>query len=436
MRQATARALVVLFTFASLALSACAQPAQPKPEELLRQMADYIGGLPAFSTRINLDMRLQAQGVNNNTTTKIALRLERPNRVALAMEGVVGMTIVSDGKTLTQFVPMVNRYTQREAPADFAALADADGGAVMMGLPAYIIPASGEALYKSLMEGVIKSEYVGNEKVGDIETHRCRFIQENFSWDIWIGAGREPLVHKVVPDFSKQLAAAGEAMKDAKLEYLATFADWNVAPKFTDADFTFTPPAGAEKVESLFEGLAGGQAEGPHPLVGQPAPPFKTVNLKEEPIDLASHAGKDIVMLDFWATWCGPCVQAMPEVVGVAKKFADRGVVFYAVNVAEDAETIGEFLKANELEVPVAMDPEGTITQQYKAEGIPQTVLIGKDGKVQVVHVGFSPNLADELSSQIEELLAGKDLAAATLAEAETANEAKPAEAEQAAEQE
>jgi peroxiredoxin len=421
----------MVFTSASLALSACAQPAQPKPEDLLRQMAEYIGNLQAFSTRINLDMRLQAQGVNNNTTTKIALRLERPNRVALEMEGVVGMTIVSDGKTLTQFVPMVNRYTQREAPADFAALADADGGAVMMGLPAYIIPASGEALYKSLMEGVVKSEYVGKEKVGDIETHRCRFIQENFGWDIWIGAGREPLVHKVVPDFSKQLAAAGEAMKDAKLEYIATFADWNVAPKFTDADFTFTPPAGAEKVDSLFEGLAGEQAEGPHPLVGQPAPPFKTVNLKEEPIDLASHAGKDIVMLDFWATWCGPCVQAMPEVVGVAKKFADRGVVFYAVNVQEDSETISEFLKANELEVPVAMDPEGTIAGQYKAEGIPQTVLIGKDGKVQVVHVGFSPNLADELSTQIEELLAGKDLAAETLAEADPANEEETAQDEQ-----
>jgi hypothetical protein len=108
----------------------------------------------------------------------------------------------------------------------------------------------------------------------------------------------------------------------------------------------------------------------------------------------------------------------MPEIDGVAKKFADRGLVFYAVNVAEDAETVKDFLKSSGLEPPVVMDVDGNITQLYRADGIPQTVLIGKDGKVQVVHVGFADGLADILSQQIEDLLAGKDLAAA----------AKPAE--------
>jgi thiol-disulfide isomerase/thioredoxin len=221
-----------------------------------------------------------------------------------------------------------------------------------------------------------------------------------------------------VPDFSAQFADAEGVMKDTKLEYAALFSDWNVAPRFTDADFAFEPPADAQKVDSLFEGLAGGEA-GPHPLLGQPAPAFKTVGLADQPINLGAHLGKNIVMLDFWATWCGPCVEAMPEVDGVAKKFADRGLVFYAVNVAEDAETINQFLKTSELEVPVAMDPDGAIAQQYQANGIPQTVLIGKDGKVQVVHVGFSDNLANELTSEIEDLLAGKDLAGSVLDEGE-----------------
>lgn len=440
MQKSPAAVLAIVFAFVSLVVSACAQspqapgnaaatPAQgnpPQPEALLRQMADYLGGLPAVSCRIQLDMRLEAQGMKNNMTTKMTMRLSRPNRLAMVLEeGMMGATVISNGQTITQYVPMLNRYTEQAAPASLAELADGSSGA-MLGVPSVIIPVSGESLYKSLTEGVVSSEYVGQEKVGEVACHRLRFVRDDFSWDTWIEAGERPLVHKVVPDFSKQLAEAGGRMQGAKLEYVATFADWNTSPQFTDADFAFVPPAGAEKVDSLQEGLGGGN-EGPHPLVGQPAPQFTTVNLNDEPVELAKHLGKEVVLLDFWATWCGPCVEAMPEVTAVAKKFADRGVVFYAVNVAEDPETVKEFLKANELDPPVALDADGAITQQYRADGIPQTVLIGKDGKVQVVHVGFGPNLADVLSEQIEALLAGKDLAAETLAEADEPQESEAA---------
>jgi peroxiredoxin len=407
---------------------------EPKPETLLREMTDYIGNLPAFSCRIELAVRVQAQGMDNSMTSKMTVRLERPNRLAYRLEeGLMGMNVVSDGKQIIQHIPSLNRYTIEDAPANLADFSGENAAMVtpMMGIPATLIPASGEKLYQTLMDGVTKSEYIGIENVGEVRCHRCRFSREEFSWDIWIETGERPLVHKVVPDLSQQFANAGGAMKDAKLEYSLVFSDWNVAPEFTDADFAFNLPEDAQEVASLFEGLAGGQQEGPHPLLGQQAPPFKTVNLQDEPVDLAAHLGKDIVMLDFWATWCGPCVEAMPHVDGVAKKFADRGIVFYAVNVGEDAATIKEFLESKELDVPVAMDLDSAITQQYGANGIPQTVLIGKDGKVQVVHVGFSANLADELSAEIEELLAGKDLAAATLAEAEDAGGEEPAAIQQ-----
>ena len=63
-----------------------------------------------------------------------------------------------------------------------------------------------------------------------------------------------------------------------------------------------------------------------------------------KPIDLKASLGKNVILLDFWATWCGPCVKAMPEVEAVAKKFKEKGLVFYAVNAGEDAATIKEFL--------------------------------------------------------------------------------------------
>ncbi len=139
------------------------------------------------------------------------------------------------------------------------------------------------------------------------------------------------------------------------------------------------------------------------------------MDLADKPVDLKEHLGKDVMMLDFFATWCAPCVAALPEVSGVAKKYADRGLVFYAVNVGEDAATVKQFLESKGLDVPVAMDGSTTAAEQYGVRGIPQTVLIGKDGTVQAVHIGFSPTIAADLSRDVEELLAGKDLAAATL---------------------
>jgi len=402
-------------------------------------MADFYANLPAVSCTIQVAIHLQAPGRDHRMDTKLTARLERPNRIALQVdEGQLGMTLISDGKQLWQYLPMLNRYTVQDAPPSLSEVVAGEGASLLaaVGGSGALIPTEGEEFYRKLIKGVKKSEYLGEEKVGEIPCHHCRFVREDFAWDIWIEAGPRPLVHKIVPDLSRQFAKAGEAFKDAKLEYTVEFTDWNVAPKFTEQDFAFTPPAGAEQVDSLFAGIRGRQREeeSHHPLLGQGAPAFETVDPDGQPIDLNQYLGKNIIMLDFWATWCGPCVAAMPEIEAVANKFADRGLVFYAVNSGEDAETVKQFLTENQRKAPVAMDPEGKVSSLYGVEGIPQTVLVGKDGKIHVVHVGYSDRLAGELTKNIEDLLAGKDLAGPVLAQAEKRRqrESSPSQAEDA----
>jgi peroxiredoxin len=121
-------------------------------------------------------------------------------------------------------------------------------------------------------------------------------------------------------------------------------------------------------------------------------------------------AAKQIVVLDFWATWCAPCVEGLPRVADVVGRFKDRGVTFYAINQEEDADTIGEFLKRKELKIPVLMDPEREVSDEYKAEPIPLTVIIGRDGIVQAVHFGVSKEAIERLEKQLTDLLAGKRL--------------------------
>jgi peroxiredoxin len=398
---------------------------EKNPEDVLRRMVDFLVEKPALACNIVTTIDIESKGVKNHMETKMALRMERPNRLSLVVaQGVMGITLVSDGKQLIQYMPALKRYSIQEAPADFAGLSEKG---VALGIPvvggtATMIPTDADEFFEEITSGVTKSEYLGTEKIGDAECDHLRFIREDLSWDIWIETGEKPLVRKILPDLSKQFAQ----MEGTKISFVVEFSDWDIAPKFTDTDFAFTPPADAEKVESLFEGLGRGE-EPLHALLGEPAVPFETVDLEGQPIDLKQHIGKEMILLDFWATWCGPCVRAMPDVDAVAKKYADRGLVFYAVNVGEEPQAVKEFLKANELEVPVAMDPDGAISESYQVQGIPQTVLIGKDGRVQVVHVGFSSELGKTLEQNFEDLLAGKDLASEALNEADEKSKEKDA---------
>jgi thiol-disulfide isomerase/thioredoxin len=150
-----------------------------------------------------------------------------------------------------------------------------------------------------------------------------------------------------------------------------------------------------------------------HPLLGQRAPMFTAQMLDDSSFDLAQHLEKNVIILDFWATWCGPCVRALPIITDVAAKYKDQGVEFFAVNLGDEPAAVQAFLEEHKLSVPVVLDRDSRIGDLYKAEAIPQTVIIGKDGVVQAVHVGFSSNLQAELSHELDALVAGKKLAVA-----------------------
>ena len=168
-----------------------------------------------------------------------------------------------------------------------------------------------------------------------------------------------------------------------------------------------------EDLDELGGAFGGGGAEfegiedpDPEELVGSPAPDFKLAMLDGGKFDLASHRGKDVVVLDFWATWCGPCVKALPEVKGAVDALKDKGVVLYAVNQAEPPKAIRRFLKQrkwDDLKVP--LDTDDLSSELFMVSGIPQTVIIDKGGIVRAVHVGFSPGIGKTLRREIEGIL-------------------------------
>jgi thiol-disulfide isomerase/thioredoxin len=142
-------------------------------------------------------------------------------------------------------------------------------------------------------------------------------------------------------------------------------------------------------------------------LVGKEAPAFTLDLLGGGKLDLAEHKGKHVVILDFWASWCGPCRKAMPVYAKIAEEYKEKGVAFYAVNLAESAETARGFLEKVGVQCAVALDADGNVGKKYGAASIPMSVIIGKDGIVTHVHAGFSDALAAQLKQELDVLLKG-----------------------------
>jgi thiol-disulfide isomerase/thioredoxin len=158
----------------------------------------------------------------------------------------------------------------------------------------------------------------------------------------------------------------------------------------------------------LVAGCSVGANERPESaLVGKPAPDFKLSLLDGGEIELSALKGKNVVLLDFWATWCGPCRQVMPALDRVSKDYASKGVRYLAVNLREEPAKINAYLKQAGLKLEVPLDKDGKVAASYAVRGIPTMVIVDKEGIVREVHVGASPNLEVELRKALDEILRG-----------------------------
>lgn len=128
-------------------------------------------------------------------------------------------------------------------------------------------------------------------------------------------------------------------------------------------------------------------------FVGRDAPNFELPAVDGTLVNLADFRGK-VVVLDFWTTWCPTCIVELPMNTAVAKRYADRGVAFLAVNAGEKPDRVKAFLADNGIDAPVLLDETTKTALAYDAQYLPLVVVIDANGRI-VAHASLTPEEAE-----------------------------------------
>jgi peroxiredoxin len=142
---------------------------------------------------------------------------------------------------------------------------------------------------------------------------------------------------------------------------------------------------------------AGGDAAGP-------APAFTLTTLAGQPDGLSQYKGQ-VVMVNFWATWCGPCQQEMPLLDQMYKKYKPAGFTLIGVNVDKESPAVKELLARKPVSFPVLLDPANQVSKAYHVDEMPSSVIIDRKGQIRYIHRGYKPGDENDYQDRIRQLI-------------------------------
>ncbi|MEX1033099.1 MAG: TlpA disulfide reductase family protein [Cellvibrionaceae bacterium] len=134
------------------------------------------------------------------------------------------------------------------------------------------------------------------------------------------------------------------------------------------------------------------------------APDFTLASNQGKNMRLAEQRG-DVVMINFWASWCGPCRQEMPILEELYSRYSRAGFTILGVNVEPNPADADKILNDIKVSFPVLYDTESKVSKLYNVEAMPSTILIDRDGNMRYLHLGYKPGYEDAYRKQIRELI-------------------------------
>jgi len=137
---------------------------------------------------------------------------------------------------------------------------------------------------------------------------------------------------------------------------------------------------------------------------GGPAPAFTLSGLTGQPAALSQFKGQ-VIMVNFWATWCGPCQQEMPLLDQMYKKYKPAGFTLIGVNVDKESAPVMDLMTRKPVSFPVLLDPASQVSKAYHVDEMPSSVIIDRKGEIRYIHRGYRPGDENEYQDRIRQLI-------------------------------
>ena len=289
-------------------------------------------------------------------------------------------------------------------------------GMAMQAFPSWIGEQRGEVEGAGKLSDPFEMAVVGAEAVNGVD---CDVVRAKRTLDINAGEGMPPMKLTLTetialaksdslprrirldPDFGEAAAGMGPVPSP-----IYTITDIKVDPEFAADHFSTKPPEGFAKREMEMPGMGEPPAAPEMNFsAGDDAPDFKLKDAEGKEVTMASFKGK-VVLLDFWATWCGPCKAAMPTMQKLYDEFKDKGAVVLGVNMGERSPTAGkDYIASKKFTYPCVFEADD-LANAYGISAIPTLVIVGKDGKIIEIEVGMSDPTGEKLRKVITDALA------------------------------
>jgi thiol-disulfide isomerase/thioredoxin/outer membrane lipoprotein-sorting protein len=366
---------------------ALAAPAtQPSVDSVLSAMDSAYTRLQSAQFNGHMTGDFNINGQPNHFDQKFTSSFTAPNK--FRHDSIGELQLGSTGKTVYAYLNGRDEYQSAEAPKTRAA--STDWPTVVQVLaeqnPSLLLAISKSATeeLKELSKNITLQPPTTIDGVA-YDTLKFDVGDNHDSLTLLVDPSTH-LLRQMVTDRKNSAAKSGAiAVKSATItvDYTLVSPD---AP--VDAgEYAWSAPAGAVQVSTTPAAMASAGSEDHKQLIGQTSPDFKLNDLEDKPVQLSKLMGS-VVVLDFWATWCGPCVMSLPHLDQLYKEQSPNGLKVYALDQQEDKAKVADFVKSKGWTLPVLLDSDGGVAKKYLVTGIPQTVVVGKDGKIKQVFVG------------------------------------------------
>lgn len=350
---------------------------------------------------------------------------QAPNRVRLHVDS---FTLVSNGKKAWQYIDLLGQMVESPAPEKlditdmeinrFGVLEEVRHPVAVL----HLMPATRPELVFGEVKRYLKSEAAqlddraGKRIYGVTSEPNSRVAGSKPSeipFDVWFD-DRTGLIGQIRYDKTDLLKSMVEQarvpdIKVRQLIHVFRLREVQFDQELAEERFEFTPPAYARKVEEFrFPPTRDGMQQ---LLVGRPAPSFNGKDFEGKFLSSEDLKGR-VVLLDFWASWCGPCRMVMPTLQKLHEKYKDKPVTIIGVNsdTGRDRATSEQIIESLALTYRQFFDERDRLAGAFRVGSIPCIALIGKDGIIQAIHTGVSFDEERRLVREIDMLLDGKSL--------------------------